>query len=75
MVMFFEPRVNFIESDQGFAVEVLGRVGLRYTEGSHSLFVDSEVLVGPLGMLSTGRWRIMLAAVSRAVTCAFAVSR
>ena len=42
--MFKIPRVNVIESDEGFSVEVLGRTGLTYTEGGKSLFVDSEVL-------------------------------
>jgi hypothetical protein len=42
--MFFVPRVNVIESDEGFSVEVLGRTGVRYTEGAKTVFVDSEVL-------------------------------
>jgi hypothetical protein len=48
--MFREPRVNVIESDEGFAVEVLGRTGLRYSEGSRSVKVDSEVVMGPAGL-------------------------
>jgi hypothetical protein len=44
--MFKIPRVNVIESDEGFSVEVLGRVGLKYAQGDKTLFVDSEVLVG-----------------------------
>lgn len=58
--MFKEPRVNVIESDQGYSVQVLGRVGLKYTEGERSLIVDSEVLMGPSGMVvyksSIRRW-------------------
>jgi hypothetical protein len=58
--MFREPRVNVIESDQGYSVEVLGRVGLKYTEGDKSLTVDSEVLMGSSGMVvyksSIRRW-------------------
>ena len=42
--MFFVPRVNVIESDEGFSVEVLGQTGVRYTEGARAVFVDSEVL-------------------------------
>lgn len=42
--MFFEPRVNVIESDSGFSVEVLGQTGIRYSEGDKSMVVDSEVL-------------------------------
>jgi len=48
--MFSSPRLNVYESDEGFAVEVLGRTGLRYTEGPKSLRIDSEVLSGPHGM-------------------------
>lgn len=49
--MFFIPRVNVIESDAGFSVEVLGRTGLCYREGDRNLKVDSEVLMGPTGMV------------------------
>ena len=42
--MFKEPRVNVIESDEGFSVEVLGRTGLLYTDKLKSIHVDSEVL-------------------------------
>lgn len=43
--MFSSPRVNLIESDEGFSVEVLGRTGLRYVEGQKSMFIYSEFLV------------------------------
>jgi len=49
--MFEIPRVNVIQSDEGFSVEVLGRTGLLYTEGSRSLHIDSEVLAGPSGLV------------------------
>lgn len=49
--MFFTPRANVIESIEGFSIEVLGRTGLCYREGGRSLKVDSEVLVGPSGMV------------------------
>lgn len=42
--MFRIPKVNVIECDEGFSIEVLGRTGLRYTEGDRSIYVDSEVL-------------------------------
>ena len=48
--MFVIPRVNVIQSDEGFSVEVLGRIGLLYTEGFKSLDIDSEVLAGPAGL-------------------------
>jgi hypothetical protein len=35
---------NLIQSDAGFSVEVLGRTGLRYSEGDKTLFIDSEML-------------------------------
>jgi hypothetical protein len=44
---FSESRVNFIESDEGFSVEVLGQTGIRYSEGPKTTFVDSEVLAEP----------------------------
>jgi len=40
---FSVPRPNLYVSDAGFEVEVLGRVGLRYSEGNQTVFVDSEV--------------------------------
>jgi len=42
-VVFSVPRPNLYVSDSGFEVEVLGRVGLRYSEGDQTLFVDSEI--------------------------------
>ncbi len=49
--MFSKPRNNVVESDEGFSVEVLGRTGINYTEGSKTMFIDSEVLMGPSGMV------------------------
>ena len=49
--MFTSPRPNLYVSDAGYAVEVLGRTGLRYIEGQRSMFVDSEVVTGPAGMV------------------------
>jgi hypothetical protein len=42
--MFFVPRVNVVQSDSGYSVEVLGRTGMKYREGEKSMLVDSEVL-------------------------------
>jgi hypothetical protein len=47
---FSEPEPNVIESSAGFSVEVLGRTGLRYTEGHRSVWIDSEVLGRPGAM-------------------------
>jgi hypothetical protein len=44
---FSEPEPNVIESTAGFAVRVLGRTGIRYTEGDRSAWIDSEVLAKP----------------------------
>jgi len=49
--MFRSPAPNLYESDEGFSVEVLGRTGLRYRESDKSMFIDSEVLLGPSGMV------------------------
>jgi hypothetical protein len=43
--MFSVPKNNLVVSDEGHSVEVLGRTGIEYREGSRSCFVDSEVLV------------------------------
>ena len=47
---FTSPRVNLYQSDAGFSVEVLGRVGLRYVEGDRVMQVASEVLATPDAM-------------------------
>ena len=44
---FSEPVPNMIESSAGYSVRVLGRTGLRYTEGDRSAWIDSEVLAKP----------------------------
>ena len=48
---FAEPAPNVIESDAGFSVKVLGRTGMRYTEGGRSVWIDSEVLATPRTMV------------------------
>lgn len=48
---FAEPEPNLIESSQGFSVRVLGRTGLRYSEGERSVWIDSEVLASPNGIV------------------------
>jgi hypothetical protein len=48
--MFSIPRVNVIESDEGFSIQVLGRTGIKYREGDKTLFVDSEVLAPGKGI-------------------------
>jgi hypothetical protein len=44
---FLEPEPNVIASTEGFSVKVLGRTGMRYTEGTRSVRIDSEVLAKP----------------------------
>ena len=44
---FSEPEPNVIESSAGFSVRVLGRTGMRYSEGERSVWIDSEVLATP----------------------------
>src|SRR5689334_10791859 len=44
---FWEPEPNVIESSTGFSVRVLGRTGMKYTEGERSAWIDSEVLAKP----------------------------
>lgn len=49
--MFSIPRVNVLESDEGFSIEVLGRSGLRYVEGEKSLYVETELATGASGLI------------------------
>jgi hypothetical protein len=42
---------NVFVSDEGYTVAVLGRTGVKYTEGERSLVIDSELLAGPSGIL------------------------
>lgn len=51
---FTQPGPNMHESSSGFSVEVLGRTGLRYSEGSRTAFIDSEVLSGEHGIWIDG---------------------
>jgi len=50
--VFHSPSPNLIESDDGFSVEVLGRTGILYKEGEHTMLVGSEVLApgAPVGI-------------------------
>ncbi|HZP41269.1 MAG TPA: Imm74 family immunity protein [Candidatus Binatia bacterium] len=51
---------DVIESDEGFTVQILGRGRLRYCEPPRCVYVDTEFLVGPSGMVvysrSIRRW-------------------
>lgn len=49
--MFSIPRPNVIESSEGYSVEVLGRTGVIYREGSKTMQIDSEILAGPSGIV------------------------
>ena len=42
--MFTIPRVNVIQSSEGFSVEILGPAGLLYVEGEKSIHISSEIL-------------------------------
>ena len=44
---FSEPEANLIVSSTGFSVRVLGRTGIRYSEGGEQIWVDSEILATP----------------------------
>lgn len=45
--MFHSVKPNVIENDEGVSVEILGRMGIRYTETGRSIDVNSEVLATP----------------------------
>lgn len=45
------PRPNFYLSSEGFSVEVLGRTGLHYCDRGRRMFIDSEILMPPAGIV------------------------
>lgn len=51
MTKFSVPRPNLYQASSGFSLEVLGRTGLRYSEGDRAMFIDSEVLAPPGGIV------------------------
>ena len=60
MSLFHIPRVNVIESDTGFSIEILGRVGLEYREVYKVLFVDSEILMTEAPTIAIWKDRIRI---------------
>jgi hypothetical protein len=48
--MFSIPRANVIESDEGFSVEVLWPDGLLYKEGTKTIHIASELVIGSAGL-------------------------
>lgn len=51
---FTRPTPNTYASSSGFSVEVLGRTGLRYSEGGRTARIDSEVLSAGAGIWIMG---------------------
>jgi hypothetical protein len=49
--MFKIPRINVIESDEGFSIEMIGMFKVKYSEGDKTLLIGSEPLVGPAGLV------------------------
>ena len=47
----FTENGNVIESSEGFSVRALGRTGMRYQEGDRSVWINSEVLAAPGGIV------------------------
>jgi hypothetical protein len=46
--MFSQPRVNVIDSDEGYSIESHGMTDLEYREGDNSVFMLAYV--GPKGL-------------------------
>ncbi len=42
--MFKKRLFKVVKSDEGFSVKTLGRTGIRYTEKTKSMFIDSEFM-------------------------------
>ena len=40
--MFKKRWFNVVVSDEGFSVKTLGRIGVKYTEGSKSMYIATE---------------------------------
>ena len=57
---FSRPEPNVVESSAGFSARVLGRTGMRYTEGVRSVEIDSEVghTSGPVIAMFIGSIRV-----------------
>lgn len=51
--MFKIPKVNVIESDEGFAIKV-EMTRLVYTEGPKTLYINSEIVASPGNI---GMWK------------------
>lgn len=51
MFAYSTQQGSTVECDEGFSVRILGRAGLMYREGKQQLFVDSELLASPSGMV------------------------
>ncbi len=56
--MFHIPRVNVVESDTGFSIEMLGRTGMEYRESDKIMFIDSEILMTEMPTVAIWRDRI-----------------
>lgn len=48
---FSMPKVDFVQSDTGYAVEVVSRTKVRYTEANRTMLIEAEPLV-PAGKLA-----------------------
>ena len=53
---FFEPELNVIASSDGWSIKVLGRAGLKYTQGDKHILIDSEIMAvhEPYAMIIDG---------------------
>lgn len=60
MTQYSRPSPNLYVCSDGYSVEVLGQTGLAYREKQRCMFIDSEVLMPPAGIViyrdTVGRW-------------------
>ena len=56
--MFNSPRVNVIENDSGFSIEILGRTGMEYREENKVMFIDSEIAMTDVPTVAIWKDRI-----------------
>jgi hypothetical protein len=51
MFSYANKQPGIIECNEGFSVQLAGREGLLYQEGERQLFVRSELLMSPSGLV------------------------
>jgi len=51
--MWHKVNENFVESDEGYSVQILGRGGIKYVEKAKAFYIDSALLVDSARIVGT----------------------